>query len=555
MAGGKFTFSEAKAIIRASTVFTTHTPVIAGNENLEIGLVRRYLESHIKPLGLNFDEIAKLGFVDNNTKIFWLPAFAMHFSRYINGVSKQHGQIARKMWAPIFPESPLMEVPINSITNGVHTSWISPPFNDLFKRYLGPDYALFNKKEDVWRNIYNIPDQELWDEHRRNKKDMINFIRRKFSEQMLTGGYSQARTFNINRALNLDHLTIVFARRFAAYKRPALILRDKERFKKILTNPAKPVQMIFAGKAHPADEQSKRIIKEVLDYAREYDVEDKVIFLENYDITTARHLFWGADLWLNNPSQDMEASGTSGMKAAMNGVLHLSTYEGWWLEGYNGRNGWVITAGRLFNRHDLQDAADANQLYDLLEHQISEIYYSRSEADLSPVWIRMMKDSIYSTCRNFNINRALDDYVRECYIPSRKDLDIISENDYALLRKAARLEEGVLRFWGDIEPASFTTNMEKKDNILEGETVDVECEIKFGRADPKLFAVELVYIYDHNKNYKVLPMETAAVQAGVTSYKHSLQITNYGPQSLNIRIKPANPVIQDTHPELVRWLA
>lgn len=550
----KFSFSEAKTIIRASTVFTTHTPVIAGNENLETSLVKSYLKNQIEDMGLSFDEIASLGYVNDNTRVFWLPAFAMHFSKYINAVSNQHCRISRKMWAGIFPESPIVEIPISSVTNGVHTSWISPPFNDLFKRYLGPDYALFNKKEDVWKNIYNIPDQHLWDEHRRNKKDMINFIRRRFSEQIIARGYSQSRTFNINRVLNVDHLTIVFARRFAGYKRPALILRDRERFRKILTNPAKPVQMIFAGKAHPADEQSKRIIKEVLDYAKEYDVEDRVIFLENYDINIARHLYWGADLWLNNPAQDMEASGTSGMKAAMNGVLHLSTYEGWWLEGYNGKNGWVLTAGRLFNKYNLQEAADANQLYDLLEHQITEIYYNRIETDLSPVWVKMMKDSIYSVCSNFNINRVLSDYLKKCYIPSIKATADISGNNYALLRKAARQEQNVLKHWDDIQPAHFTTNLEKKDHITEGESVEIECGVKFGQADPKLFTVELFYIYDQAENYKVLTMQQTGTKAGLTYYKYSLQITNYGPQSLNVRIKPANAILRDIHPELIKWL-
>ncbi len=553
MSSNNFSFFEAKAIIRASTVFTTHTPVIAGNENFKTDLVKKHLEPILKELGLDFDQIAQTGYVNNNKDVFWLPAFAMHFSRYINGVSEQHAQISRKMWADIFPNRPILEVPIKSVTNGVHVSWISPPFVDLFNRYLGPDYIHCGDKEDMWKKIYNIPDQELWEEHRRNKKDMVNFIRRQFAEQMTVEGYSHSKLLNISRWLNNDYLTIVFARRFAAYKRPVLILRDKERFRKILTNPEKPVQMIFSGKAHPADEQSKKMIKEIIDFTREYHVGDRVIFLENYDINIARHLHWGADIWLNNPAADMEASGTSGMKAAMNGVLHLSTLEGWWLEGYDGNNGWAITAGRRYSRPDLQEMADANQIYDLLEHEITELYYNRNEADIPETYIRMMKDSIFSVCRNFNMNRMLCDYLKKSYMPAKEQSTRIADENYKLLKQAAEEEKKILKCWDDIAITSFKTNIEKKDHFTEGEVMDVVCGVRFGQTTPELFTVELFYIYDEEKTYKILPMESTHSQGGITYYKYSLELKGYGTQSLNVRIKPANEIIQDIRPELIKW--
>ncbi|MBL7107564.1 MAG: alpha-glucan family phosphorylase, partial [Phycisphaerae bacterium] len=373
----KFTLSQAIAIIRASTVFTTHTPVIAGNENFDTKLIKKYLTPKLEKIGLKFDDIAKYGFIGEDSDRFWLPAFAMNFSKYINGVSVQHAQISKHLWSGLFPQMPSVEIPIHALTNGVHNCWVSPPFTDLFTRYLGPDYIHVARREEVWKNIYNIPDEELWDEHRRNKKDLVNFIRRQFVDQMIARGFSHAKMVNVNKSLNAEFMTIVFARRFAAYKRPTLILNDKERLVRILTDTNKPVQMIFAGKAHPADDYSKNMIKEILDFAREYNVEDRVIFLENYDINIARHLFWGSDIWLNNPKPDMEASGTSGMKAAMNGVMHVSTAEGWWPEGYDGKNGWIINAGRIYSNSEQQDIADANQLYDLLEYQIIEFYYDR----------------------------------------------------------------------------------------------------------------------------------------------------------------------------------
>lgn len=553
MINRKLSFPEAKAVIRASTVFTTHTPVIAGNENFDTKLVRKYLELPVKEIGLEFDKVAALGYINGNRDVFWLPAFAMQFSRYINGVSDQHAEISRKMWANIFPERPIAEIPIKSITNGVHTSSISQPFADMFNRYLRPHHVHCDRKTDVWKNICNIPDEELWEEHRRNKRDLINFIRRQFNQQLPTGEKSRAKKPNVNLSLNTDYLTIVFARRFATYKRPTLILKDKERFSKILTNPQKPVQMIFAGKAHPADGQGKEMIKEIVDFAREYNVEDKVVFLENYDMNIARHLYWGADVWLNTPARYMEASGTSGMKAAMNGVLHLSTLEGWWPEAYNGKNGWAISAGKLYNDANLQTVADANQLYDLLENEIAELYYSRNDADIPHNWVAMMKSSIVSACRDFNMNRVLSDYMEKSYIPAMKDSARISERNYELLKQAVEEENEFLRHWDSIKITSFSTSIEQTDRLAEGESMDVECGIQFGQARPELFRVELFYMYDGDDSYKVLPMELAPKQGDITHYKHSLEIEGYGSQSLNVRIKPANAIVQDIHPELIKW--
>jgi len=550
----KFSLSEAMAIIRASTVFTTHTPVIAGNENFDIKLVRKYIEPRVREIGLDFDKVAALGYINGNKDVFWMPAFAMQFSRYINGVSEQHAEISRKMWAGIFPERPIAEVPITAITNGVHTSWISQPFTDMFNRYLRPHYVHCDSRTDVWKNIYNIPDEEMWEEHRRNKRDLINFIRRQFVRPSGNGETSHSKRPNVSLSLNTDYLTIVFARRFASYKRPTLILMDKKRLSKILTNPAKPVQLIFAGKAHPDDKQSKETIKEIIDFAKEYSIEDRVVFLENYDMNIARHLYWGADVWLNNPVLEMEASGTSGMKAAMNGVLHLSTLEGWWPEAYNGKNGWAITAGKLYDDVNLQTIADANHLYDLLENEVTELYYHRNDTDTPDAWVAMMKNSIVSACRDFNMNRMLCDYLEKFYIPAMKDSARIADDDYKALKQAVQEEKEVLRHWDNIRINSFTVGTEKKGRLAEGQNVELECGIGFGSARPELFKVELFYAYDGDNAYKVMPMELAHKNGDATTYyKHSLAVEGYGSQNLNVRIKPANPIVEDMHPELIKW--
>jgi starch phosphorylase len=295
------------------------------------------------------------------------------------------------------------------------------------------------------------------------------------------------------------------------------------------------------------------MIKEVLDFAKEYQVEDHVIFLENYDINIARHLYCGADVWLNTPVHNMEACGTSGMKAAMNGALHLSTSEGWWREGYNGRNGWAITAGELHNKPDVQNAADANQLYDLLEHEITALYYDRNEADIPEIWLRMMKDSLFSVCQDFNINRMLCDYLKKSYLPSMRYSERISQNDYKMLESAVQEEKDVLKYWNYIKITSFLTDIEKKEHLIKGELATIECSVQTGRAPAELFSVELFYMLDTNSRFKVIPMQLESMKNQIARYKCSFEVEGYGLQDINVRIRPANEIVQDLHPELIKW--
>lgn len=549
----KMSFSQARAIIRASTVFTTHTPVIAGNEHFKNELVKRYIQPRLKEASLTYDEVARYGYIENDSDVFWMPAFAINFSRYINSVSVQHGVVARKMWSNLFPQRADIEIPIDAVTNGVHVSWISPPITDLFYRYLGPGYMHCGRERDIWNKIYDIPDEELWEEHRRNKKGLINYIRRQISGQTVSSKYSLPKTAGPTLSLNTDYLTIVYARRFAAYKRPTLLLKDKERFIKILTNPARPIQMIFAGKAHPADQQSKAMIKEVINFAKENQIEDRVIFLENYDINTARHLVWGADVWLNMPTRNMEACGTSGMKAAMNGALHLSTLEGWWEEGYNGKNGWAITAGTIYDKQELQDIADANQLYDMLEHEVSVLYYDRNKADVPQAWVSMIKESIYSVCQNFSINRMLCDYLKQCYMPAMQDSQEMAADDFKSLKTATQQEKDLLKYWDNIKILSYSTNIDEKEKLVKGDTVDVRCGVQISQTAAEMICVELFYMLDNNTRFKIIPMELAKSDNPSSEYKCSFEIEGYGLQGINVRIRPANKIVQDLHPELIIW--
>jgi len=549
----KLSFSEAKALIRASTVFTTHTPVIAGNENFKAELVKKYLEKESKDMGISCDQLLTYGFIENNTEVFWLPALAIRFARYVNGVSKLHRDVSRRMWADLFPQRPTAEIPIQYITNGVHRSWLSQPITDLLNRYIGLDYIHCGDNEEFWQKLNDISDEEIWEAHRKNKQSLVAFIREKLRDDLSARGYILSKIARLTELLNPDFLTLVFARRFAHYKRATLILKDKERLRKILTDNRKPVQLIFAGKAHPADSAGKNMIKEIINFAKDYQLEDRVIFLENYDFNVARHLICGADVWLNTPMRENEASGTSGMKAAINGVLNLSVLDGWWPEGYNGKNGWPITAGEFYSQSELQEAAEANQIYDLLEQEITELYYNRNEVGIPKGWVAMMKESICSVCQTFNMNRVLKEYVNKLYIPAKNCCEDICNNNFQNLREATRDEKEVTKCWPDIKFLDFSTNVDKRDYLFETDILEVKCTLDLGEGATELFLVELCYIYDSSGGFKTIPMELTNRKDTLAHYECSLAIEGYGVQQINIRIKPANETLQDAHPELVKW--
>lgn len=546
-------FMEAKAVIRASTVFTTHTPVIAGNENFDIDLVKEYLEAEVDSLGLPFDDLASHGFMANDKKVFWLPAFAMRFSRHVNAVSKMHRDVSRRMWAGLFPDRPSVELPIDYVTNGVHHSWLSEPFVRLLERHIGPDYVRCASEPDMWEKVSAIDEEEVWQAHHRNKQSLITFIRKKLADDLAARGYIEPKILKLTQALNPEYLTIVFARRFARYKRATLILRDKDRLAKILNDATKPVQLIFAGKAHPADTLGKGMIKEILDFARTYQLENRVVFVENYDLNVARHLVWGADVWLNNPVRENEASGTSGMKAAINGVLNMSVPDGWWPEAFNGKNGWVITGGGYHGQRDVQEAAEAGQIYDLIEEEITERYYDRNEAGVPVRWVQTMKESMYSVCSKFNMNRMLGEYIDKLYRPSKTALDELSRDDYNPLKQALLGAREIQKYWDNIRVTGFSTSVDKKEVVTEGERVEVLCQVDLNGAPASLFEVELFCMLHDQDEYKVRPMRPRDLGKRPIVFECDFEIAGRGLFSMNARIKPSAPILQDLYPELVRW--
>ena len=413
-------FAEASEAIRADTVFTTHTPVAAGHDEFPFQLMDEYFFQFREQLGLDREEFLSLARHDQP----WGPTFSMtilalRMSGQHNGVSKLHGEVSRKMWSFLWPEKPASETPISHITNGIHTpTWLAPELLQLYDRYLQPDWIERIDDPQTWAGIKDIPDELLWNTHQHLKRKLLDFIRRGRQEEWSHRESSSSQILASGTLLDPDILTIGFARRFATYKRATLIFRDTNRLKHILSNSERPVQIIFAGKAHPQDEGGKRLIQQIYGFAQDSGFAGRIVFVDNYDIALGRQLVQGVDVWLNNPRPPREASGTSGQKAALNGVLNLSILDGWWCEGYDGHNGWGFGEDREYPSEDAQDAADSTALYTLLEEEVVPLYYARNFSGYSHAWVAYMKEAICSAAPQFSTARMIKEYTTRLYVPA-----------------------------------------------------------------------------------------------------------------------------------------
>jgi starch phosphorylase len=414
-------FETARDRVRRSTLFTTHTPVAAGHDAFPTWMIDKYFASFWPQLGLDRD-----GFLDLARhsqpwgEAFNMAILAIRLSDRLNGVSELHGRVAQRMWSFLWPALAEDQVPIQHITNGIHTgTWLAREMKLLFDRYLPRDWEQRLDDPEAWRSLDSIPDDELWDVRRLLKRRLVAVIRERARRQWQTQGAYPVQVIASGVLLDPDALTIGFARRFATYKRAGLFLRDFDRVLNLVRHPRYPVQVIFAGKAHPADDPGKRLIQEVYNRVKRAETGGRLVFLEDYDIDIARHLVQGVDVWMNTPRRPNEASGTSGQKAAANGALNLSILDGWWREGYNGRNGWAIGLDVDSVDGDSQDAADASALYDLLENEVVPLYYvERSADDLPGEWLGMVKESIRTLAPAFSMRRMVKDYIRMMYHPA-----------------------------------------------------------------------------------------------------------------------------------------
>lgn len=421
MAAAGLSFDEAFREVAAQTVFTTHTPVDAGHDRFSPALVEEYLGPLREALGLSLDRLLGLGRVNpsNGSEPFCMTVLALKLSRRANAVSALHGRVSRAMWSRLWPGRSEEEVPIGHITNGVHMlSWLAQPMQELYNRHLAPGWEQRTGEPDVWVNIESVNDGELWETHQVLKSRLIDFVRRRTAWQCERRGESPELIEEARQVFSLDALTIGFGRRFATYKRANLILSDLERLAALVNNPLMPVQLVFAGKAHPRDEPGKQVLQFAARLSRDPRFAGRLIFVEDYDFNLARHLVQGVDVWLNTPRRPLEASGTSGQKVVLNGGLNLSVLDGWWGEAYDGSNGFAIGLGETHSSPEIQDRRDAAALYRVLEEEVISLYYDRDFSGLPRGWIARMKRAIRTLGWRFNADRMVMDYVQKCYLPA-----------------------------------------------------------------------------------------------------------------------------------------
>ena len=550
-------FNEAWEVVAANSLFTTHTPVPAGNDTFSYDLVDKYFGSYWGQLRLSREQFMEVAREDHG----WGPTYgmtvlALRLTGYHNGVSALHGAVSRNMWQFLWPGVDADEVPIDFITNGIHTpSWISPEMDGLFKRYLGEDWENHADEPDLWKAVEEIPDEELWRVHMQRKTALINYTRRHLREHHLRLGEGALQMAEFEGMLNPDSLIIGFARRFATYKRATLIFRDAERLQRIVNDPRRPVQIIFAGKAHPADGPGKSLIEQVYRFSRSDAFRGKVIFLENYDINMARYLVSGTDLWLNNPIRPHEASGTSGQKAALNGQPNCSILDGWWAEGYNGKNGWAIGEEREYHDSNVQDEADSLSLYQLLEGDIIPTYYERGSDGIPHRWIAVMKEAIRTCAPMFSMRRMVKEYTTSFYVPAIQQGMRIEQNRYEQARILATWKDRVRHAWTGL---GLYAEGRRDGQLSLGEGIDMRAWVRADNLRPEDLTVELVYGEAKEDQVVVqhaLPMEyTKQELDGSYRYDAHLQPPESGSIAYGVRVLPNHPALANKHElGLIRW--
>ena len=554
-------FPIAKDIVTAKTVFTTHTPVPAGNDIFPIGLVEKYFDGYWKDLGITKEQFLELGMKprDESKNSFNMGILALKIAGKKNGVSRLHESVSRELFSDVWPEIAPQESPITYVTNGVHTcSWLAPNLKELYNQYLEPYWQERIYSDETWKRIDKIPDEELWEAHKQRKIKLLKLVRDNVTARLKNNGVHYEKIREIVSGLNPDALTIGFARRFATYKRAALIFKDLERITQILNDTNRPVQIIFAGKAHPADKEGQDLIKYIHEISLMPQFKGKIFLLENYNINVARHLVSGVDVWLNNPRRPMEASGTSGEKASVNGVVNFSILDGWWAEGYNTKNGWAIGTNEEYYSYEEQDLADSESIYKTLEDKIIPTYYNKNEKGISETWIRLMKNSIMSTGGKYSTARMLVDYTEKLYMP----LFNLTNKYFSSLENVTeynKIKQELYANWNDIK----ITQENNADNITvdAGNKIKVSCKVELPNIDKDYIQTECYYgkILENGivEDINIMPMDLVEENNETKTYTYETKIEmktggNYG---YTFRVMPKHPMLLD--PEnlnLVKWI-
>lgn len=559
MAEMKISFTQALEVTRASNLFTTHTPVPAGLERFGYDLIDEHFSDYWGQLGLTRDQFHDLGRERIDTyDLFSMAVLAIRLASDANGVAELHGDVSRGMWQWMFPNVPTHEIPIESITNGIHVqTWVSREMATLFDRYLDPTWRVEEDNAALWEKAERIPDAEFWRTHERRRERLVAFTRRRMHDQLARRGATQRDIEATSELLNPDALTIGFARRFATYKRATLIFRDVDRLKKLVNDPDRPVQFIFAGKAHPHDEEGKAFIRRIITLARDPELRNRIVFLENYDMLVARYLVQGVDVWLNNPRRPKEASGTSGMKVIYNGGLNFSTLDGWWAEAYSPEVGWGIGAGEEYSERagEAQDAIESEALYNVMEQDIVPLFYDRGRDALPRHWIKKVKASMKKLAPFFNTRRMVREYAEKYYIPEFERAYQMTHPDLKQGLAFAAWRGGLEQKWSGVKVLKVDV---PASTLKVGQQVDVKAAVSLGQLKPADVKVQLYYgplnTQGEIEEGTAIDMTHVSTNGSEETYTAKIGYDNSGNRGVSVRVLPNHELLPTPFvPGLITW--
>ena len=557
-----FSFAEAAEAVRPTNIFTTHTPVPAGNERFGIDLMEKYFGEISSHLGISWGDFLALGRErpEDMAEPFCMTVLALKLTAFNNGVSELHGDVSREMWKNIWPGVPLPEVPISFITNGVHPrTWVSNNMLELLDRYFGPRFYDEPADLSMWGRMSRISDEELWRTHERRRERLVVFARDRIKKAARRAGAGEGAMVRAEDALSPSALTLSFARRFATYKRGNLLLRDPDRLLRLLSDRDHPLQIIFAGKAHPHDIPGKAIIKELVHFSRKEEVMSRIVFIEDYDMTMSRYLTSGSDVWLNTPRRPLEASGTSGMKAGMNGVLNCSVLDGWWAEAFRDHGpsiGWAIGSGEIYADEELQDQIESEALYDLLEREIIPLFYQRGRDGLPREWIKRMKSSMEFVGAEYSSHRMLKEYSERFYFPALENYRKLEKGSFADAKRLAAYLDKARGAWSLVGVTELRSDA--KPVMQSGDKVNLVAHVDLGGLEPEEVLVELFHGPLSSQGEIVgaerSPMAAGAKKGNGCEFTVTVSCVRTGQQGYAVRVLPKHPALaQPFVPGLIRW--
>lgn len=552
-------FSEALEVVRSSALYTVHTPVPAGHDYFDEGLFGKYMGEFPAKLGISWADLMNMGRENpDSQERFSMSVFALNTCQEANGVSWLHGEVSKKMFQGVWKGYAPEESHVGYVTNGVHMpTWAASEWKEFYKKEFGEDFIAHQEDEKTWAPILKTPDEEVWNMRLRLKNKFINFVKRDFSETWLKNQGDPTRIMSIVDKINPNALLIGFARRFATYKRAHLLFSDLNRLEKIVNNPQFPVQFIYAGKAHPADGAGKDLIRRIVEISKMPQFLGKIIFLENYDMTVSKRLITGVDIWLNTPTRPLEASGTSGEKAEMNGVLNFSVLDGWWYEGYREGAGWALTDKRTYTDQAQQDKLDAATIYSMLENEIIPLYFAKNSRGYSPEWIQYVKRSIATIAPHYTMSRMMRDYIERFYSKEAKRSKTLKANNYALAKEIVAWKENVAEKWEGVHEVDIQLSDSLKNATNDGEPIEATIKIDTAGLGKDL-GVELVVYREENgeqKFHRTIPFDVVAEDGNVLTYYMKQNTKDSGVFRFGFRVFPWNenlPHRQDF--AYIKWL-